>query len=319
VQVAGLRNKKTDLENVLPPVSELLGTATALSSYTDLDGVIHTIDYRDAGTRDPWPLPMPIDREGYGTVESTPRFWATGLCDWMNVAEACRRHLEPQKEGVPMRLMDFGCASGRFLRHVWADTEFHFEPWGCDFAPENVAWTKRYLPPDIRVLLNHNWPHLPFPDGFFDVVTAFSVFTHIDQFEDAWLLELSRITRPGGLLYLTIQNEATWSQVAARQPYIEHLSKANQFGNDLQISEKVFGEPMPFDRLALRMSAEDVYNCNVWQSNRYVHDHWGRYFEILHIADNGHTQFQSPVLMHPKLFSAADATIDEQHYKRLPR
>src|SRR5437763_7108256 len=68
-----------------------------------------------------------------------------------------------------------------------------------------------YMPRSIRLILNASAPSLPLPGRYFDVITAFSVFTHIDEdLESAWLLELRRILTPGGLLYVTIQDEAFW-------------------------------------------------------------------------------------------------------------
>ena len=52
-------------------------------------------------------------------------------------------------------------------------------------------------------------PHLPFEDWSFQFIYCASVFTHIDDLADAWLLELRRILAPGGRLYLTIHDEHT--------------------------------------------------------------------------------------------------------------
>ena len=110
------------------------------------------------------------------------------------------------------RLLDFGCASGRVLRHV-ACQQDRAEPWGCDIARNNVEWISTHLPRSIRVFQNTIFPHLPVEDRFFDVICAFSVFTHIDDFEDLWLLELRRVLRPGGIAFLTIHSERSWLRV----------------------------------------------------------------------------------------------------------
>jgi SAM-dependent methyltransferase len=52
-------------------------------------------------------------------------------------------------------------------------------------------------------------PHLPFEDGYFDLIYAGSVFTHIADLADAWFLELKRIVRPGGRLYITVHDKHT--------------------------------------------------------------------------------------------------------------
>ena len=52
-------------------------------------------------------------------------------------------------------------------------------------------------------------PHLPFEDRYFDLIYCGSVFTHIDDLTDAWLLELRRVLSPQGRLYLTIHDRHT--------------------------------------------------------------------------------------------------------------
>ena len=52
-------------------------------------------------------------------------------------------------------------------------------------------------------------PHLPFEDRSFDLIYCGSVFTHIDDLADAWLLELHRILTPEGRLYATIHDNHT--------------------------------------------------------------------------------------------------------------
>jgi ubiquinone/menaquinone biosynthesis C-methylase UbiE len=49
-------------------------------------------------------------------------------------------------------------------------------------------------------------PHLPFEDDYFDLVYCGSVFTHISDLADAWLLEIRRILRTGAYAYITIHD-----------------------------------------------------------------------------------------------------------------
>ena len=304
-----IRRKSSDMENVLPPVAELLADDNTVFHYTDLDGNPAKLDFREAAAADPYPLPMPVDREGYGTVEFTPRFWATGHSDWLNVQDAIQRFMpEKPAEGEKLRVLDFGCASGRVLRHAHTFSGETTDIWGCDFAPENVNWVKRYLSSDIKIFLNNANPHLPFTDGYFDVITAFSVFTHIDLFEDAWLLELRRITKPGGLLYLTTQNDASWPRVVDRPHMLKHIEQANKIKGNPTVSKDLFESEMPSDRIVFRMSEDENYNCNVWMTNDYIRQTWSRYFDVHHIADNAHTNFQSPVIMSPSVGPAGKSS-----------
>ncbi|QEG23806.1 class I SAM-dependent methyltransferase [Mariniblastus fucicola] len=288
------RTKSTDIDNVLPPVSTWPAEKLRRFRYTDLEGNRVPLEPAEFAHFDPWPLPKPVDREGYATEENSDRYWVSGLADWQNVSSAMDRYLQnPGK----LRLLDFGCASGRFLRHALAHAGEHANLWGSDLAPANANWIKRHLPAAIRCEVNSTEPKLSFEDGSFDVVTAFSVFTHIDEHEIDWLLELGRTVRPGGILYLTIHNDATWKKVADRTATLKQFENQNRFDDNQQIDAEALAGPLPEERMVFRKNEGDVYYCNVWHSDAYIHREWGQHFEILQIADNAHGNFQTPVIM----------------------
>lgn len=106
------------------------------------------------------------------------------------------------------RVLDFGCGAGRLIRHLrpFADT---CEIWGADISAEHIFWCKRNLSPPFHFATTTKVPHLPFEDRSFRLVYCASVFTHIDDLADAWLLELRRILTPDGRLYVTIHDNRT--------------------------------------------------------------------------------------------------------------
>jgi ubiquinone/menaquinone biosynthesis C-methylase UbiE len=110
------------------------------------------------------------------------------------------------KEGD--RVMEMGCAAGRMLRCL-EDVADKCEIWGTDISGEHILWCKQNLSPPFHFFITTTTPHLPFPDAYFDVIYAGSVFTHIDDMADTWLLELRRIMKPGGRAYITIHDNHT--------------------------------------------------------------------------------------------------------------
>lgn len=53
--------------------------------------------------------------------------------------------------------------------------------------------------PSFRFVTTTTLPHLPFADGYFHMIHAGSVFTHIADLAEAWLLEIRRVlARAGG-------------------------------------------------------------------------------------------------------------------------
>jgi SAM-dependent methyltransferase len=112
------------------------------------------------------------------------------------------------------RILDFGCAAGRMIRwlHDLADS---CEIWGTDICAHWIAWCKQYLCPPFHFATTTTSPHLPFEDRYFGLIYAGSVFTHFDDLAEAWFLELRRLLRPGGLLYITVHDQATVAKAAA--------------------------------------------------------------------------------------------------------
>ena len=290
-----MKRDKPTSEQTLPPVAQLVSEKkNSLFRYIDLDGQEQELNFRSLVDADPSVIPMPVDREGYSPVEHSDRYWATGHGDLLNVQSALERFGKLKNQ----KLFDFGCSTGRFLRHVHYFTQMQAH--GCDFAPANVNWAAEHLPAAIKIVLNSTNPELPYSDETFEVVTAFSVFTHIDAGELEWLNELTRITRTGGLLYLTIQNQSSWNRVVERPGMLDHLKRANQIEGNLRVDENLFAAKLPTDRIVFKMSSAEIYNCNVWTTNKYVEEHWTDSLELLQIFENAHNSFQSVVLLRRK-------------------
>ena len=106
------------------------------------------------------------------------------------------------------RILDFGCGSGRMIRYL-NDLSGRCEVWGTDINAEQIVWCQQNLSPPFKFATTTTVPHLPFEDRHFDLIYAGSVFTHIEDLTEAWLLELKRILKADGRLYLTIHDEHT--------------------------------------------------------------------------------------------------------------
>jgi ubiquinone/menaquinone biosynthesis C-methylase UbiE len=135
----------------------------------------------------------------YGrTVEE---YLASGKRDLHDMEAILSRH------GVSLagmgNILEFGCGDGRMIR--WLEDLAHDrEIWGSDIHAERIIWCKQHISPPFRFVTTTIVPHLPFEDRYFGFIFAGSVFTHIDDLADAWLMELRRVLRPGGKLFITV-------------------------------------------------------------------------------------------------------------------
>src|SRR5271154_82144 len=145
------------------------------------------------------PLPPQHLRLGYGSVDE---LWLNAgkfdVDQMMILVNSENFHL-----GSGNRVLDFGCSSGRTIRWLASLSE-ECEIWGVDISARHIVWCQENLNPPFNFATVTTQPHLPFEDRYFDFIYCFSVFTHIDDLADAWLLELKRIMRPGGRAYITV-------------------------------------------------------------------------------------------------------------------
>lgn len=165
------------------------------------------------------PVPPPGRRGGYEGDEG----WY--LSGGRRVAEAvvsCVRE-HAGASWSPRDLLEWGCSSGRVLRHM-PELLPGARCWGCDIDAWCVDWASSHLAVSeggmLRVFRSAEMPPLPVESRSMDLVYAVSVFTHLAEHWDTWLMELRRVLRPGGYLFASINDERVWAR-CGREP--EHL------------------------------------------------------------------------------------------------
>jgi SAM-dependent methyltransferase len=175
------------------------------------------------------------------------------------------------------RVLDFGCGAGRVLRHFVPEAG-EAEFWGCDIDAPSVNWVNANLDPPLRAFVNAERPPLPRADDSFDLVYAFSVFSHLTDAWSAWLLELHRVLAPEGVLVASFLGAG--------------------------MVEVVAGEPWSEDRIGMNVlnayRSWDRGGPNVLLSPWWIREHWGRAFEIEHIDDGGSYGTHGMVVARPK-------------------
>ncbi len=173
------------------------------------------------------------------------------------------------------RILDLGCGAGRTLRHFLAEArlgEFH----GCDIDGPSIAWLAENMSPPLHVFRNDEAPPLELEDDSFDLIWAISVFTHISDYWSAWLVELNRILRDGGILLATIAGPDT-SRAWAKVP------------RDLRGAD---GEPArEADRVGMNVlnygRSWDEGGPTVFHSEWWIREHWGRAFDVISVEERG--------------------------------
>jgi SAM-dependent methyltransferase len=125
-----------------------------------------------------------------------------GFKFYTTVQEYARSLNQPVGSGT--RILDFGCGWSRilrcFLKNVRSDGLY-----GADVDPNIIAFchaASRYC----RYSVVPAVPPSGFPAEFFDLVYAYSVFSHLgEEAQLKWVKELARILKPNGILLVTTQ------------------------------------------------------------------------------------------------------------------
>ena len=101
-------------------------------------------------------------------------------------------------------VLDFGCGWGRVTRYFAHDLppdQVH----GVDYVERLISFCQTSNPWATFTLIDGT-PPLPFEDGKFGLIYAYSVFSHLaEEMHLRWLDEFVRLLRPGGVAALSIR------------------------------------------------------------------------------------------------------------------
>lgn len=181
------------------------------------------------------------------------------------------------------RVLDFGCGSGKVMRHFLPEAELG-ELWGCDIDAPSIAWINAELNPPLHAFRNGPVPPLDQPTGSFDLVWSVSVFTHLTDHWAGWLAELHRVLRPDGLAIISFLGGAMY--------------------------EAWTGQPWEPDRIGMTVLDHgqdwELGGPTVFHSPWWLREHWGRAFDIVQMREGSAPREHGLVLLRRR--SGVDVT-----------
>ena len=122
-----------------------------------------------------------------------------------------------------LKVLDWGCGHGRLTRHFidnWPQAHIS----GTDIDAENIAWCKEHLRQGSFTVAPL-WPPLDVPAYSYDLIIGLSVMTHLTaKAQDAWVKEIKRLLKPGGLALITFGGNAAaaYSSIHQSGEWWEH-------------------------------------------------------------------------------------------------
>jgi SAM-dependent methyltransferase len=235
------------------------------------------------------PLPPPDLRFRVAGTELSDWFLAVGemtIEDFAGALTVLGRDL-----GSFSFIYDFGCGCGRVTRWL-RERAPAARLYGSDTDAAAIEWMQKHMP-EVDTRVNNPLPPLPFDAASFDLVLGYSVFTHLDEhYQDAWLTELHRITKPGAVLLLTVHGRCHWGYTMAKLPEtteahvkFQQVQAELQRSGFLHLKADGWGKHFP-----------DHYHTS-WHLPSYVRSHWSRWFDVRDVLEMKARPVQDMVIL----------------------
>lgn len=191
-------------------------------------------------------------------------------------------------------VMDFGCAWARILRFWLHDIDarnlFGFE------VQERLLSLARRDVPGPSYIVSDTRPPLPDKGDRFDLIYAFSVFSHLPaELADSWVQEFSRVLKPGGIVCLTTRPRAHIEVAGTAEAKSAHASLYAKLiqNKDAALAKYDSGEFIFYPAHGGGSLRESDYGEAIIPEE-YVKANWGRHLEFI-----GFYQKYTPTYLQP--------------------
>lgn len=214
---------------------------------------------------------------------------------YTHVKDVCARNGTPLRQAS--QILDFGVSWGRFVRFFLKDVDsasLH----GVDVNAEYLAAARETgVPGDLQKI--DPLGRLPYADQSFDLVYAYSVFTHLpENVQDHWLAEIARTLKPGALLVATVEPPRFLDFFAPLNPddkklHPWHAMMARKIRADPGMKARL--NDKGFVYIPSGTGVNELYGDCVMTPS-YSREHWGRWFEVLDYLDDPKRFWQAVVV-----------------------
>lgn len=237
--------------------------------------------------------PKSIELPVFPSADIQSRF--TGRADFLTLIQAfefydvIRKACSSSSKTIQSMdaILDFGCGWGRITRIFLRDIEPN-KIYGCDCTEDAISIcreTNKWCNFD----LNNSHPPTEYKSSMFDLIYAYSVFSHLSEgSQKAWLEEFHRILKPGGMLVVTTRQRDFIKQLS-KLDYFSQFIKADSSYSDTDYIEKALkdyddGKFVYFGTGGGFELSGDFYG-EAFVSNSYVKKNWVDLFKIIDFVE----------------------------------
>lgn len=126
--------------------------------------------------------------------------WLDNDFFWKSIITAIKKY------GANGKMLDVGCALGYLLKR----TSPYFEKaYGFDISQYAIKEARKNAPSAELTILDINKDQLPYPDNYFDFITALDILEHTQSIEESLGKILAKL-KTGGYLIIAVPLKDTW-------------------------------------------------------------------------------------------------------------
>lgn len=148
-------------------------------------------------------------------------------------AEHVARYAFAARLAKDARVLDIGCGTGygtaELAQHARSAT-------GIDIAPDAIVYATEHYPIRNTTFLAASASAIPFPGASFDLITAFEVIEHLDNWHEL-LIEARRLLHPEGTFLVSTPNKLYYAESRAKEgpnPFHAHEFEFAEFREALE-------------------------------------------------------------------------------------
>ena len=193
-------------------------------------------------------------------------------------------------------VLDFGCGPGRSLR-LFLRRALDVRIVGTDVDAKSIEWCRANFPfGEFHV--NSQRPPTRLPAATFGFVYAISVFSHLSEANHLdWLRELARVTRPGGLLVLTVHGRHALNRAEKEESFFRMLEITR---GDLERAQShVERHGIAYISQPAGHLDHDLYGIT-FVTEDYVRRSWSSHFDVVRYEEGALDDWQDAVILRRK-------------------
>lgn len=213
--------------------------------------------------------------------------WAGFVKAGTDLADTVTTELKKAFEGglKGLKILDFGCGCGRVAMPLFYNTGGALTH-ACDIDASATEYLGSVLD-QVDCRTTPFKPPLPYDDNTFDAIYSISIWTHLtEEDQKAWLREMQRIMRPGGIL---IVSTGGWTAISSRQNSQAIKSWQGVTQEQFEAEGFMFRESETLHHEGHKKKYFPGITDSYGQTSNtraYIEAHWSEFFDVLdHVVD----------------------------------